>query len=42
MIAFGKTQYEVESEKRKVAEQELRWARETIEDEAAARRGRLR
>jgi hypothetical protein len=35
-------QYEVESEKRKVAEEELKWARQAIADEEAAKRGRLR
>jgi hypothetical protein len=42
MIAFAKAQYEVESDQRKQQEQELKWARQAIEDEEAAKRGRLR
>jgi hypothetical protein len=42
MIAFAKAQYEIDSEKRKVAEEELKWARQAIEGEEAAKRSRLR
>jgi hypothetical protein len=42
MLAFVKNQHEVESERRKQHEQEVRWAQQAIEDEEEARKGRLR
>jgi hypothetical protein len=42
MLAYAKNQHETEAEKRKEWEQELRWARQAVEDEEASRKGRLR
>jgi hypothetical protein len=42
MLAFAKNQHEVEAERRKQDDQELRWARQAVEDETAGRQGRLR
>jgi hypothetical protein len=42
MLAYAKAQHEVESERRKQHEQEMRWARQAVEDEEASRKGRLR
>jgi hypothetical protein len=41
MLAYAKAQHEVESEKRRQGELELRWARQAVEDEQLGKRGRL-